>query len=362
MTALPKDTETEFRVLSGLEPISSLAPDQIRDLVEQSRIEQIDAGICLFREGDTDTQAVYLLQGELELRSNESGESRVIRGGSEAARYPVANELPRRTSAVSTSPVRIVRIDKELIDTLMTWGQISAPEEEVVMSQDGIITINKADWLKTMIKSPTFRDLPPANIEELLQRLEPIVVRPGDVIIRQGDVGDYFYMIDEGTALVTRNPDNDEDSIEMAELNKGASFGEAALLSDNPRNATVSMMTDGILLRLSKEDFNTLLKHPTLQWLGFEQALNRIDSGAVWVDVRLPSEYEHSHLPGAVNIPMRALHKEARDLDPTVPYICYCQTGRRSSAAAFVLKNYGFDASVLKDGLQSMPNEQMTSR
>lgn len=360
MTALPKDTDTEFELLRDLEPISSLAPDQIRDLAEQCHIEDIDAGVCLFREGETDTQAIYLLQGELELRSNESGASRVIRAGSTEARHPLANEQPRSASAVSTSPVRIARIDKELLDTLMTWGQISAPEEEVVMCEDGIITVNKADWLKTMIKSPTFRNLPPANIEELLQRLEPIVVRPGEVIIRQGDVGDYFYMIDEGTALVTRNPDNDEDSIEMAELNKGASFGEAALLSDNPRNATVSMMTDGILLRLSKEDFNKLLKQPTLEWLDFDQALGRVDSGAVWIDVRLPSEYAHSHLPGAINIPMRALHREARGLDPSAAYICYCQTGRRSSAAAFVLKNYGFNASVLADGLQKVPNEQMT--
>lgn len=360
MSALPKDAETDFNLLRGLEPISSLAPDQIRDLAQQSRIEEIDAGVCLFREGDTDTQAIYLLQGELELRSNESGESRVLRGGSEEARHALANEQPRGASAFCVSPVRIVRIDKELLDTLMTWGQISAPEEEVVMSEDGIITINKADWLKTMIKSPTFRDLPPANIEELLQRLEPIVVHPGEVIIQQGDVGDYFYMIDEGTALVTRNPDNDEDSIEMAELDKGASFGEAALLSDNPRNATVSMMTDGILLRLSKEDFNKLLKQPTLQWTDFGQALGRVDGGAVWIDVRLPSEYEHAHLPGAVNIPMRALHREARNLDSSTAYICYCQTGRRSSAAAFVLKNYGFNASVLKDGLQNVPNEQMT--
>jgi rhodanese-related sulfurtransferase len=211
-----------------------------------------------------------------------------------------------------------------------------------------------------MIKSPTFRKLPPANVEQLLHRLEPILVNAGNVIIRQGDAGDYFYMIDQGIALVMRNPDNDEDSIEMAELNPGASFGEAALISDNPRNATVSMMSDGILLRLSKEDFNTLLRLPTLQSVDYAHAAREVAAGsAAWIDVRLPTEFAHSHLPQARNMPMRALHKEARGLDKSIGYICYCQTGSRSSAAVFVLRNYGINARVLQNGLQCVPPEAL---
>jgi CRP-like cAMP-binding protein len=346
---------------SRLEPISSLAPDQIAELVRQSAVEQLDAGVELFHEGDPAAHTIYLLRGDLALTARASGEQHTISGGSPEACHPVADENPRRYSAIATTVTEIIRIDKELLDTLLTWGQISAPEEDVVMSPDGIITINKADWLKTMIKSPNFRHLPPANIEELLHRLEPVVVHAGDVIVKQGDVGDYFYMIDEGTALVTRNPDNDEDSIEMAELNKGASFGEAALITDNPRNATVTMMSDGILLRLSKEDFNKLLKHPTLHWMGFADASAQVEQGAEWIDVRLASEFEHAHLPGARHIPMQALHRQARELDTSRAYICYCQTGRRSSAAAFVLSQYGLKASVLEGGLAEVPSAHMTA-
>lgn len=346
---------------SRLEPISSLAPDQIAELVRQSAVEQLDAGAELFHEGDPAAHTIYVLRGDLVLSSRAGGEQRTVTGGSPEACYPVADENPRRFNAIAATALEIIRIDKELLDTLLTWGQISAPEEEVVMSPDGIITINKADWLKTMIKSPTFRHLPPANIEELLCRLEPVVVHAGDVIIKQGDVGDYFYMIDDGTALVTRNPDNDEDSIEMAELNKGASFGEAALITDNPRNATVTMMSDGILLRLSKEDFNKLLKHPTLHWMAFADARATVEQGAEWIDVRLASEFEHAHLQGARHIPMQALHRQARELDRSRAYVCYCQTGRRSSAAAFVLSQYGLKASVLEGGLAEVPSEYMSA-
>ena len=124
------------------------------------------------------------------------------------------------------------------------------------------------------------------------------------------------------------------------------------MISDKPRNATVSMMTDGVLLRLSKEDFNKLLKQPTLHWVDLEQACSEVSKGAKWLDVRAVSEYQHSHLPGAINIPMKELHNRIRDLDHSVSYICCCQTGRRSSTAAFILTKYGIKASVLQEGLE----------
>jgi len=352
--------ELDIGILQHLEPISSLTPEHIQELASQSKQEQLESGISLFNEENSNQQAVYLLSGNIELTLSNN-EKRVLQGGTDETRHPVINEKTRMISAITTSPATIVRIDKELLDTLMTWGQISAPETEVVMSADGILTIDKGNWIKLMLKSPTFRKLPPANIEELLNRLEPVKVHAGSTIIRQGDPGDYFYMINEGVALVTRNPDNNEDSIEITELNEGSSFGEAALISDKPRNATVSMMTDGVLLRLSKEDFNKLLKQPTLQWYDYKKACKKVSKGAKWIDVRLASEYEHSHLPDAINIPMQELHKLARDLDRSLSYICYCQTGRRSSAAAFILTQYGLNTGVLQDGLEHVPSEDMVA-
>lgn len=343
---------TSIGAVRGLEPISSLSPEQISELVAQSRLESLEPGMPVLRSGKPERQAVYLLRGDIELHVG-NGKRQVISAGSAEALHPIASEESlSATAAVTASRVTILRVDADLLDRLLTWAQISVPEEAVVMSEDRIITVNKAGWLKTMLKSPTFRNLPPANVEELLHRLEPTFAGAGKVVIRQGDHGDYFYMIDDGVVLVTHNPDDDEDSIVMAELNKGDTFGEAALLTDNPRNATVSMMTDGILLRLSKEDFNKLLRAPTLQWLDFKAASACVAEGAIWTDVRLPSEYRHSRLPGAINVPMPTLHRMARELDRKRRYICYCQTGQRSSAAAFVLKQYGLDACVLDDGLQ----------
>ena len=134
------------------------------------------------------------------------------------------------------------------------------------------------------------------------------------------------------------------------------------MISDKPRNATVTMMDDGILLRLSKEDFNKLLKQPNLQQTEFSTARELVEQGkARWIDVRLVSEFNQTHLPGAVNIQMRDMHRIAHELDTSFEYICCCDTGNRSSAATFVLNQYGLQASVLTGGLQNVPSELLSS-
>jgi rhodanese-related sulfurtransferase len=75
--------------------------------------------------------------------------------------------------------------------------------------------------------------------------------------------------------------------------------------------------------------------------------------GAVWLDVRFESEYKYHHLEGAVNAPIHELRSKIDWLDKTKEYIVYCQTGRRSSAAAFILAQHGINAVVLENGTRA---------
>lgn len=354
------DSEKLIEMLTTFEPTSQLKGDQQAELVSQSVVDDIPQGERLFDDaGIPDEQVVYLLQGTIEFTS-ENGDIKQLESGSDAALRPVSYDKSHKVPLMmAATPVSLLCVDKELLDTMVSWSQISAPETEVIMSEEGIVSIDRASWLNSMIKSPTFRKLPAANIEQLLNKLEPIRVNAGDLIIRQGDQGDYFYMINNGVAMVTINPENDEDSVIMAELNEGASFGEAALISDKPRNATITMMEDGVLLRLSKEDFINLLKQPTLRWVEYEKALSIVKRGAMWIDVRMSEEYERGHLANSINIPMRDLHRLARDLKRDIPYICYCESGTRSSAAAFALSQYEIRTAVLKGGIESVPEEHL---
>ncbi len=62
-------------------------------------------------------------------------------------------------------------------------------------------------------------------------------------------------------------------------------------------------------------------------------------------------DHHQQHLAGAANIPLSALRLKSRLLDPAARYVAYCDTGRRSATAAFLLKNAGLDVFVLDGGL-----------
>jgi rhodanese-related sulfurtransferase len=112
------------------------------------------------------------------------------------------------------------------------------------------------------------------------------------------------------------------------------------------------MKTDGVLLRLAKPDFVELLQEPLLRPVEQGVAENMVASGkARWLDVRYPAEFAEDGLPDALNVPLNEIRAAFGLLDRSLEYIVYCQSGRRSSAAAFLLAQNGIHALWLKDGL-----------
>ncbi len=77
------------------------------------------------------------------------------------------------------------------------------------------------------------------------------------VIVQQGDVGDRFYILVRGEAGVSR--EDDGRIVSLGKLQDGDYFGEMALLSDQPRNATVRTLTDCVCLSLPRDLFDRLL-------------------------------------------------------------------------------------------------------
>jgi hypothetical protein len=91
--------------------------------------------------------------------------------------------------------------------------------------------------------------LPVARLEELARHLVPVHIAQGDPIIREGEVGDRFYVIGSGEVEVT-----ERGRFRRREF-VGDCFGEIALLRDVPRTATVVARTDVELLALDREEF-----------------------------------------------------------------------------------------------------------
>ena len=102
-------------------------------------------------------------------------------------------------------------------------------------------------------KVPFFTDAPTSDVAQIVARLKPVTVAPGDDIIRQGETGSIMYFIARGVVRVLRREDSGEDS-ELATLFAGDFFGEIAILRDEPRIATCRAATACALYELSRAE------------------------------------------------------------------------------------------------------------
>jgi CRP-like cAMP-binding protein len=340
-------SELNIEQLQALSPLGGLKRDNLHALLKKITLLHATAGEALFSEGDTEKRSVYLLSGTVELKSGDDVAA-TIKSGTDEALNPLVPVLPRQLSAVAASAVEFISIDSELLDVMLTWDQTGNYE---VGDIRGAEERESDDWMTTLLQTKAFHRIPPANIQAIFMRLQKVAYSAGETVIQQGDEGDYFYVITKGRCAVTRETPLNKEGIKLAELTVGDSFGEEALISEAKRNATVSMLTDGAVMRLGKEDFHKLLNEPLLEWVDPEQADAVIAEGGQWLDVRLPSEYESSHKDGAVNVPLYFLRLKLNMLDPEIKYVVCCDTGRRSSAAAFILNERDYQVVVLKGGL-----------
>ena len=342
-------------------PINELTDKIQNKLIANADLIELKKGKYLFKKGDRDHFSFYLLTGEIDLVSDRTVHD-TISGGSERARYAMAQLQPRQFSALAKTPIQVLKVNRTVLDKLLmiskeTGGTkvdlsdtISGPGQMEVSEID---EQENMDWMTRMLQSDLFSKIPSGNIQTLFTVLDSREYKAGDTIIEQGQDGENYYVIQEGKCLVTRKAGASSAPIKLAELKTGDSFGEESLLMDTKCNATVTMATDGILMRLSKDSFIDLIKKPTVQSISYGEAQELINTGAKWIDVRFDSEYKESHILGSQNIPLNLLRTQVKKLEQNLTYIMYCDTGGRSSTAAFLMTERGYKAYYLEGGLIS---------
>ena len=333
-----------------LVPLKALKPRFLRYLFASAKVQALFQGQTLFEANSYDKKHIYLLHGQVELQYN-GRHSEIISGGN--ADFPLAHKTPRSCKAIARSDCSILSIDSEQLDRILSWDQIS----QYLMTEIAVQRDYDEDnaWMQTVLDSNLFLKVPPVNVEQIFSRLTPMVVLEGEAIIRQGEIGDCCYFIKEGTAAVTQRTLPPQVGLEpglkhLANIGVGRCFGEDALVYETVRNANVTMTSDGVLMRLEKSDFMLLLKEPQVRQVPWESLAAQ--SGAILVDVRTEEEYSAGHLESAANVPLNLLCLKKRLLAKDKPYLFYCDTGRRSKAAAFLLGREGYDTAALRDGLR----------
>ena len=348
MAAMPALEQKFQSVFQMLVPINGLSPERQQQLLGQAHTLEFGPREFVFRERDRDNYAFFLLEGRLELLAQDQLVKK-LEGAVGDAVYPLAQLQPRQLSARAKTRVTVLRADRALMDKLLA---IDGAGEIQPVKVSEIDADEDSDWMTRMLQSELFSRVPAANIQRIFTQLESFEVKAGDVVVQQDAPGDFYYIIQHGRCEVTRKTAGGKVPIKLAELGPGDTFGEEALVSDSERNANVKMLTDGELMRLGKEDFVELIKTPLLSALNLKEGKRRVaDEGAQWIDVRFPEEHAHCAIVGSINQSLNTLRMHSERLNKDKTYIVYCDNGSRSSVAAFLLSERGFDVHCLHGGL-----------
>lgn len=349
---IPSDHPLAKRIKTLL-PINGLEAWLQDEVLVHGEFIEFEHTATVFREGDDDPYALFLIDGCLSLRAGDQTPSKLHSGDEDALRA-VAQLRPRRYTAICAGSATLFRIRRAVLEHILSDEQVSK-EGAILTSDDDETNPDTQDWMSRMLASELFTRLPPDQMQRFFVELEPVAYAAGDTVVEQGSPGDYLYIVAEGQFQVLRRARGSSNEQLLAQLDVGDVFGEEALISETPRNATVRALTNAMMMRLPKASFEELVSKPVLRPVAYPEAEQLVADGAIWVDVRFQEEFATYSLDGAINVPLNLLRLQLAKLNTNASYITYCDTGGRASTAAFLMMRGRIDARYLAGGLMHSP-------
>ncbi len=342
------------KALRKLIPFITMPAQQFKQLYADITVKEVPQGDFLFKNGDVTDAFLYLIKGSVSLEADEF-EIETITAGTEAAKFALAHQFPRKISARAIDNVRYVSLSLNIFDRQVIEDKKKDADS---MTENKDSETDESDWMSVLLKSPIFQRLPAMNLQQVLISLEEVHYKKGDVIVHQGDPGDYYYIIRKGCCALSRKASARAKEIKLLELCAPDMFGEDALLSGELRSMTVTAVEDMVLSRIDKDRFLKLIKEPVLAYMDYAE----IDqNNMTLLDIRPTDVYDKYHIEGSVNIPFFSLRMRVKELKKEPAIVVICDDGQLSTAAVFFLIKNKLNAFVLKGGMASVPDSPATN-
>jgi HEAT repeat protein len=126
------------------------------------------------------------------------------------------------------------------------------------LKMENIATLSLMERILFFKRVPLFADLSPRDIKQVAAMAEEVSFSHGDLIVRQGEVGDVMFIIASGEVSIISNQNQKE--VELARRKSGEYVGEMALISKEPRSATVTAVGEVRTLAINQKSFESLLR------------------------------------------------------------------------------------------------------
>ncbi len=337
-------------------PLNILTSDNLQQLLSFVQHKKYAPGEVIFSVGEANAYYTYLYKGTLSLHA-EDGSKDILEAKantSNSLQYEIDPHKVHRVTAKSQTKVELLLFDSVFLEMLLPsdCSARDVPHKNKGNKKDAVnrnATLSKDKLQALFLSIPVFQRLSEENLDKVLDALEKVIVSKGDKILEQGDDSHDYYYIQEGQVDIHQHLESGIENI--FHLQAGKSFGEEAAASSERRNATVIAATDCILWCLPQSAFLSLILDPLVPRLARKEAMQKISHGSIWLDVRTEEEYNEGALLGSLHIPLFEIRSQIDTLEEDEHYIVCCDTGSRSSAAAFLLLERGFSVSVISGGL-----------
>eukprot|EP00405_Crypthecodinium_cohnii_P011866 CAMPEP_0206435200 /NCGR_PEP_ID=MMETSP0324_2-20121206/9687_1 /ASSEMBLY_ACC=CAM_ASM_000836 /TAXON_ID=2866 /ORGANISM="Crypthecodinium cohnii, Strain Seligo" /LENGTH=485 /DNA_ID=CAMNT_0053902011 /DNA_START=72 /DNA_END=1529 /DNA_ORIENTATION=+ len=241
-----EEQKTRIRKVLGQSFLfNALDADSLSILVGAMVEKLAKAGERLIQEGD-DGDVMYIIEkGVADCKKKLSGEEKVVKVCGEGdffGELALLYNCPRAASVDAREDLTLWQLDRETFTHLVRDASMKKREQ----------------YEKFLKSVQILKNLGTYELSQLADSLQKQAVKTGDVVIKQGDEGDRFYLVEDGE-LVVATKSGDSADREVNSYKSGDYFGELALLKDEKRQATITARTDGTLLWVDRRGFKLLL-------------------------------------------------------------------------------------------------------
>jgi HEAT repeat protein len=287
----PKQEEGALLALGAKHlPIPPSKPIEEYTRTTVSRAVEYDALIRGVRS-ETQNEATSLLVDSLQKKSNEYGiralsaigllgdrdsmnlAIEILKTRNAAQRANVIEALESLNSRSRTIIQPLMRLweDESAPDGKANWGRLIADEDSWIrdcalfaahklgeIKMENIATLSLMERILFFKRVPLFANLSPGDIKQVAAIAEEVSFSNGDILVQQGEVGDVMFIIASGEVRVIASKDQKE--VELARRKVGEFIGEMALISKEPRSATVAAVGNVHTICINQKNFESLLR------------------------------------------------------------------------------------------------------
>lgn len=249
------DDEESLKVvdfLGTIEVFADLSRDEAVKVARAFTTRRVEEGEAVFLQGEVGHEIFFIMSGTVDVKilkteaaQQEEQKIGTLKEGDHFGEAALLTHAPRSASIYAVGGDVVLKVlSRNQFDDLGLRSKMGLTLEEMV---------------EFMEKIPAFRNMDHGFFPTVARAMTTRVIDEGDPIIKQGDPGHEIFFIEKGTVEVRVLTEGSTEETEVATLSRGSYFGEAALLNDEPRNASVYAVDGDVILKvLSREQFEQL--------------------------------------------------------------------------------------------------------